>query len=86
MALLDAQVARIPARQEELAALEQEEEILSENYSDALRKLQDSELAQSLELAQQGIRVSLLDSALLGIEEVESLTGMMTLGEIPRAS
>jgi uncharacterized protein involved in exopolysaccharide biosynthesis len=124
MVALDAQVARIPARQEELAALEQEAQILSESYSAALRKVQGSELAESLEEAQQGVRVSRLDPAtppgqpmlprwqlaagallailgasvgigvllelvdpvLLGVDEVESLTGVMALGEMPRAS
>jgi uncharacterized protein involved in exopolysaccharide biosynthesis len=124
MAVLDAQVARIPARQEKLSALEQEETILGESYADALRKVTEAELAESLEQAQQGIQVSrleaatppggpklprwqlaagailavlgastamgvlleLVDPVLLAVDEVESLTGMMTLGEVPRAS
>ena len=37
--------------------------VLQENYLAFLRKLKEAELAQSLELAQQGDRVAILDSA-----------------------
>jgi polysaccharide biosynthesis transport protein len=60
---LDAKVARIPARQLEMDALVQRETVLRENYLDFMRKVKDAELAQSLELAQQGGRVSILDPA-----------------------
>jgi uncharacterized protein involved in exopolysaccharide biosynthesis len=60
---LDRHVARIPAVGQELGALAQRETVLRENYLDFMHKVQDAELAQSLELAQQGGRVSILDSA-----------------------
>jgi len=60
---LDAAVAAIPARQEELIALEQREELLRERFIDASRKVQDAELAESLQQAQQGFQVTRLDAA-----------------------
>ena len=60
---LDRHVARIPAVEQELGALVQRETVLRENYLDFMRKVKDAELAQSLELAQQGGRVSILDPA-----------------------
>jgi uncharacterized protein involved in exopolysaccharide biosynthesis len=63
LADLDARVARTPARQEELAALEEREGVLREGYRDFLRKVQESELAASLESAQQGERFSVLEEA-----------------------
>jgi uncharacterized protein involved in exopolysaccharide biosynthesis len=124
MAELEHSVGRTPAREEELGGLEARERVLAENYADALRKLKEAELAESLELAQQGIQVSRLEPAsppsdpklplwqlvlgavagVLGLTaacglllelrdpvvlaggELETLTGMTLLGEIPRAS
>jgi uncharacterized protein involved in exopolysaccharide biosynthesis len=63
LAALDARVARTPARQEELAALEEREGVLRENYREFLRKVQEGELAASLESAQQGERFSVLEEA-----------------------
>lgn len=63
LADLDARVARTPARQEELEVLEQREEVLRESYRDFLRKVQEGELAASLESAQQGDRFSVLEEA-----------------------
>ena len=60
---LDARVAVTPARQEELDALEEKGGVLREKYLEFLRKVQESELAQNLESAQQGARVSVLDRA-----------------------
>jgi len=60
---LDERVARTPIRQEEISKLEQTASVLNENYINALRKVQEAELAQSLENAQQGARLSLLDEA-----------------------
>jgi uncharacterized protein involved in exopolysaccharide biosynthesis len=60
---LDRHVARIPAVGQELGALAQRETVLRENYLDFMHKVQDAELAQSLELAQQGGQVSILDPA-----------------------
>ena len=61
---LDAQVERMPGVQEQLAALEEKETILREQYFEFLRKVQDSELSESLLLAQQSERVSVLNRAL----------------------
>jgi len=123
MAELEIQVARTPARQEELTALEQREQVLRDNYADALKKVKEAELAESLEASQQGIKLSrlgpavpplepeiprwvlglaaalvvlgaaaalavaleLLDPVILARGDVESLTGLPALGELPRA-
>jgi uncharacterized protein involved in exopolysaccharide biosynthesis len=61
--ILDARIAGTPARQEELIALEERESVLRENYLDFLRKVQEAELAQSVELAQHGERFSVVDPA-----------------------
>jgi uncharacterized protein involved in exopolysaccharide biosynthesis len=61
--MLDAAVAAIPARQEQLSGMLERQSVLQENYLAFLRKLKEAELAQSLELAQQGDRVAILDSA-----------------------
>jgi uncharacterized protein involved in exopolysaccharide biosynthesis len=60
---LDENIGRMPAVQEELAALEEKAVILRENYLDFLRKVQDAELDESLLKAQQGERVSVLSEA-----------------------
>lgn len=60
---LDSQVARTPSRSEALSALEEKAEVLRETYVDYLRKVQEAELAQSLETAQHGERVSVLNWA-----------------------
>lgn len=58
---LDARVARTPVRNEELAAVEQRTSVLREEYLEFLRKVQEAELAENLELAQQGERVVVLN-------------------------
>ncbi len=63
MRALDAQVTKIPARQEELDAMLRKEELLRDAYGDASRKLQEAELAENLEQAQQGIRLARLEQA-----------------------
>jgi uncharacterized protein involved in exopolysaccharide biosynthesis len=63
LAELDRRVANAPARQEELAALEQRESVLRENYVDFLRKVQEAELAENLESSQQGERVEVVERA-----------------------
>jgi uncharacterized protein involved in exopolysaccharide biosynthesis len=60
---LGARVERMPAVQEQLAALEEKSTILREQYFEFLRKVQDSELSESLLLAQQSERVSVLNRA-----------------------
>lgn len=63
VAELDVRIDRTPRVGEELAALEQKEQVLREDYLGALRKVEASELAESLESAQQGGQVSVLDPA-----------------------
>jgi polysaccharide biosynthesis transport protein len=60
---LDAIVARAPPLTEELQALQERETVLRETYQESLRKVKEAELAENLALAQQGNRVSVLDSA-----------------------
>jgi len=63
IAEIDARVERTPGRGEGLAALQQKAEVLRENYLEFLRKVQEAELAETLESAQQGGRISVLDRA-----------------------
>jgi uncharacterized protein involved in exopolysaccharide biosynthesis len=60
---IDIRVANTPKRQEELNALEEKIGVLRDNYREFLRKVQDAELAENLESAQQGERVVVLDRA-----------------------
>jgi len=62
-AALEARVARTPEREEELAALLQKLSVLQETYVSNLRKLEAAQLSQSVESAQQGSRVEVLDRA-----------------------
>jgi uncharacterized protein involved in exopolysaccharide biosynthesis len=61
--LLEKQVAQIPLVGEEYAALERRNKVLHETYLEYLRKVKEAELAESLERAQQGARVAVLDPA-----------------------
>jgi polysaccharide biosynthesis transport protein len=61
--LVDTFVTETPANQERLAALEQQADVLRTSYRDFLQKVQEAELAENLESAQQGLRVSVLDRA-----------------------
>jgi uncharacterized protein involved in exopolysaccharide biosynthesis len=60
---IDQRVAGVPARQEELAGLEKTAEVLRDSYQEYLRKLKEAEIAESLETAQQGEQVSVLEAA-----------------------
>ena len=60
---LDAAVARTPAVQQELDGLVRRETVLRDNAVEFMRKVKDAELAESLETAQQGDRVAILDPA-----------------------
>ncbi len=57
-------VASTPKREEELGALAIEVGVLRDEYLGLLRKVEAAELAEKLEAAQQGERVSVLDRAL----------------------
>jgi len=63
MEMLDARVGRTPARDEALSALLEHETVLRDRYVEFLRKVEAAELGQSLEAAQQGERISILDRA-----------------------
>jgi uncharacterized protein involved in exopolysaccharide biosynthesis len=63
IAELEQRVARIPERQEQLEALEEKESVLQAAYVDFLRKVQEAELAETLEQAQQGARISVIERA-----------------------
>lgn len=60
---LNRRVEQIPRVAEELAALQQKEAVLRDDYTASLRKVEEAELAESLESAQQGGQVSILDHA-----------------------
>ncbi len=60
----EARVARTPKREEELNALEVQASVMRTEYLALLRKVETAELAEKLEGAQQGERVSILDRAL----------------------
>lgn len=60
---LEGQVSRIPLVGEEYASLERRNKVLQETYLEYLRKVKEAELAESLERAQQGARVAVLDAA-----------------------
>ena len=70
VARIDAEIAELnqrvdatPSVTEELAALEKKEQVLSEDYLVSARKVEEATLAESLESAQQGGQVSVLDPA-----------------------
>lgn len=63
IAELSARIDRTPAIGEELAAIEQKENVMRERYLASLRKVEDSQLAENLESAQQGAQITILDPA-----------------------
>ena len=63
LAQINQRIDRIPRTAEQLAALQQKETVLREDYTASLRKVEQAELAENLEAAQQGGQVSILDSA-----------------------
>jgi uncharacterized protein involved in exopolysaccharide biosynthesis len=77
---LNARVERTPVIREELTALEQAETVLQENYLDTFRKVEEAELAESLESAQQGAQVSILDRAQPPSEPSRSRPKLAVLG------
>jgi uncharacterized protein involved in exopolysaccharide biosynthesis len=61
--LLEEKVSLTPEITEEFQALEREEKILQESYTEYLRKLKNAELSRSMEVAQQGAQLVKLESA-----------------------
>ena len=60
---LEAAVEATPEAQQELQSVEQRVNVLRDKYVDFQRKVQEAELAESLEAAQQGQRVAIIDRA-----------------------
>jgi uncharacterized protein involved in exopolysaccharide biosynthesis len=60
---LEEQVSHTPKREEEMEAYLQKATVLRETYLSNLRKVEAAELAESVELAQQGATVRVLDRA-----------------------
>jgi uncharacterized protein involved in exopolysaccharide biosynthesis len=60
---LSERVDQIPIVAEKLAALEQKETVLREDYLSSLRKVEDAELAETLEVAQHGAHIEVLERA-----------------------
>jgi protein tyrosine kinase modulator len=60
---VSALVDQMPAVAQQLAALQQQAQVAREGYLESLRKVESAELAENLELAQQGAQVSILDAA-----------------------
>lgn len=63
LAEIDARVDRIPRRAEEFSSLEQRAAVLQETHLEFMRKVKEAELAETMESAQQGPQVSMLDQA-----------------------
>jgi succinoglycan biosynthesis transport protein ExoP len=63
IAELNQQIEKMPAVGEDAAALEEQVQQLREDYLKSLRKVEDAELAESLEAAEQGAQISVLDRA-----------------------
>lgn len=61
---LDGLVALVPQREEELASMEARAVILREKHREFLRKVNQAELSEAVESAQQGERASVLDEAI----------------------
>ena len=77
---LDERVGRTPARREELAALQEHETVLRDSYLSFLRKVQEAELAQSLETAQQGARFSVSDRAYPPVKSTQDRIKLLLAG------
>jgi uncharacterized protein involved in exopolysaccharide biosynthesis len=77
---LDQRVGLTPARQEELAGMEERAAVLRDNYQEFLRKVQDAELARDLEVAQQGARAVVIDRASPPTEPERPLWKFVALG------
>ncbi|MBW2397792.1 MAG: hypothetical protein JRG80_00805 [Deltaproteobacteria bacterium] len=77
---LEERVAQIPERQETLEALEGKKIVLQATYTDFLRKVQEAKLAQSLEQAQQGARISFMERAEPPLMPTRQRWTVMTVG------
>lgn len=80
IAVLNATVDRMPAVEEEMKTLEQKEKVLRDDYLESLRKVEQAELAESLEAAQQGAQVSILDPAVRPTSPKRSRARIALLG------
>ncbi len=77
---IEKSVDNTPQREQQISALEERATVLRENYVDFLRKVQAAELSESLESAQQGERVSVLDRALPPVAPEKTRIKYLMLG------
>jgi uncharacterized protein involved in exopolysaccharide biosynthesis len=63
LAELDERIAKTSRHEAELVGLQQRATVLEDTYHELLSKLKETELAQNLELAQQGAQVAVLKDA-----------------------
>jgi uncharacterized protein involved in exopolysaccharide biosynthesis len=77
---LDRRVGQTPARQEELDGMVQRETVLRDTYVGFLKKVQEAELAKSLESAQQGERFSVIEQAVPPTEPARSRVRYLAAG------
>ena len=61
---VEGRIARTPEHEETLSAMTEQVSVMRETYLSNLRKVEQAELAENLESAQQGERVQVLDRAL----------------------
>jgi protein tyrosine kinase modulator len=60
---LNQRIDHTPVVGEQIAALEEKEQVLRQDYQDTLRKVKEAEFAESMESAQQGSKISVLQAA-----------------------
>lgn len=77
---LDVRIGRTAQRQEELDSMTQRATVLRENYLEFLRKVDEAELAQTLESNQYGSQISIMDSAHPPSLPVSSRRKMLAMG------
>lgn len=78
--VLDRLIDESPAVAEQLSALEHKETVLREDYLDSLRKVEEAELAESLESEAQGAQVAILDPAQLPASPARTRGRVLVLG------
>lgn len=60
---LNKRIDQTPVVGEQIAALEEKEQVLRQDYQDTLRKVKEAEFAETMESAQQGSKISVLQAA-----------------------
>ena len=77
---LDQRVANTPRRQERLAALDERVGVVREEALEFMRKVNEAELAESLEAAQQGASIKVLDRAQTPTEPTHGRGKLLVVG------